>query len=146
MNDFEGRLVRQSLSYRLTRKCLPYTNFLHGYGSRQVQAGFTLVELMVVVAVIAILAAIAMPQFLKSADKANKGKQEADIRIIKNAAQLYVIDKNPTDAITVQKLVDEGYLAEHVLTPNKKEYTINRDASTRAISVAGDAEYDTTDD
>ena len=58
------------------------------------KGGFTLVELMVVVAVIAILAAIAMPQFLSAADKARNAKETADIQIIKNATQLYMIDKN----------------------------------------------------
>ena len=38
------------------------------------EGGFTLVELMVVVAVIAILAAIAMPQFMSAADKAKQSK------------------------------------------------------------------------
>ena len=55
--------------------------------------GFTLVELMVVVAVIAILAAIAMPQFLSAADRARTAKETADIQIIKNATQLYMIVK-----------------------------------------------------
>lgn len=58
------------------------------------KGGFTLVELMVVVAVIAILAAIAMPQFLSAADKARNAKETADIQIIKNATQLYMIVKN----------------------------------------------------
>ena len=57
------------------------------------KGGFTLVELMVVVAVIAILAAIAMPQFLSAADKARTAKETADIQIIKNATQLYMIVK-----------------------------------------------------
>ena len=57
------------------------------------KGGFTLVELMVVVAVIAILAAIAMPQFLSAADRARNAKETADIQIIKNATQLYMIVK-----------------------------------------------------
>ena len=58
------------------------------------KGGFTLVELMVVVAVIAILAAIAMPQFLSAADRARTAKETADIQIIKNATQLYMIVKD----------------------------------------------------
>ncbi len=86
--------------------------------------GFTLVELMVVVAVIAILAAIAMPQFLSAADRARTAKETADIQIIKNATQLYMIDKNVDTPPTVENLYKEGYLTEHVKTAKGKEYTI----------------------
>lgn len=88
------------------------------------KGGFTLVELMVVVAVIAILAAIAMPQFLSAADRARNAKETADIQIIKNATQLYMIDKNVDTPPTVENLYKEGYLTEHVKTPKDKEYTI----------------------
>lgn len=88
------------------------------------KGGFTLVELMVVVAVIAILAAIAMPQFLSAADRARNAKETADIQIIKNATQLYMIDKNVDTLPTVENLYKEGYLTEHVKTPKDKEYTI----------------------
>ena len=88
------------------------------------KGGFTLVELMVVVAVIAILAAIAMPQFLSSADRARNAKETADIQIIKNATQLYMIDKNVDTPPTVENLYKEGYLTEHVKTAKDKEYTI----------------------
>ncbi|WP_287514910.1 prepilin-type N-terminal cleavage/methylation domain-containing protein [Veillonella sp.] len=88
------------------------------------KGGFTLVELMVVVAVIAILAAIAMPQFLSAADRARNAKETADIQIIKNATQLYMIDKNVDTPPTVENLYKEGYLTEHVKTVKDKEYTI----------------------
>jgi len=88
------------------------------------KGGFTLVELMVVVAVIAILAAIAMPQFLSAADKARNAKETADIQILKNATQLYMIDKNVDTPPTVENLYKEGYLTEHVKTAKDKEYTI----------------------
>ena len=88
------------------------------------KGGFTLVELMVVVAVIAILAAIAMPQFLSAADRARNAKETADIQIIKNATQLYMIDKNVDTPPTVENLYKEGYLTEHVKTAKDKEYAI----------------------
>ena len=88
------------------------------------KGGFTLVELLVVVAVIAILAAIAMPQFLSAADRARNAKETADIQIIKNATQLYMIDKNVDTPPTVENLYKEGYLTEHVKTAKDKEYTI----------------------
>lgn len=91
---------------------------------RTKQGGFTLVELMVVVAVIAILAAIAMPQFMSAADKAKNAKQVADMQIIRNATQLYMIDKSLDTLPTVEKLYQEGYLTEHVKTTKGKEYVI----------------------
>lgn len=98
------------------------------------KGGFTLVELMVVVAVIAILAAIAMPQFLSAADRARNAKETADIQIIKNATQLYMIDKNVDTPPTVENLYKEGYLTEHVKTAKGKEYTITYEAVSGGTS------------
>lgn len=91
--------------------------------------GFTLVELMVVVAVIAILAAMAMPQFLSAADKARDAKIQADTQTIANAAQLYMVDKATTDVPTVNELYQSGYLSENVKTPKGGEYTITLEAN-----------------
>lgn len=87
--------------------------------------GFTLVELMVVVAIIAILAAVAMPQFMSAADKAKNAKEIADMKIIKDASQLYLIDKNESDVPTVEKLYEGGYLTEHVKDSKGGEYSIS---------------------
>ena len=92
------------------------------------KGGFTLVELMVV------LAAIAMPQFLSAADKARNAKETADIQIIKNATQLYMIDKNVDTPPTVENLYKEGYLTEHVKTAKGKEYTITYEAVSGGTS------------
>ncbi len=96
---------------------------------REEQGGFTLVELMVVVAIIAVLAAVAMPQFLNAGDKARDAKIQADTQTISNAAQLYMIDKS-TDAVpTVEDLYKEGYLSEAVKTPKGGDYTITAEAN-----------------
>jgi prepilin-type N-terminal cleavage/methylation domain-containing protein len=73
----------RELLTQLERSFLKYISFRRM--QRTKQGGFTLVELMVVVAVIAILAAIAMPQFMSAADKAKNAKQVADMQIIRNA-------------------------------------------------------------
>ena len=110
------------------------------------KGGFTLVELMVVVAVIAILAAIAMPQFLSAADRARNAKETADIQIIKNATQLYMIDKNVDTPPTVENLYKEGYLTEHVKTAKDKEYTITYEVvnggTAKAVVVINDRYVD----
>ncbi|ETJ27283.1 Type II secretory pathway pseudopilin PulG-like protein, partial [human gut metagenome] len=82
----------------------------------------------------AILAAIAMPQFLSAADKARNAKETADIQIIKNATQLYMIDKNVDTPPTVENLYKEGYLTEHVKTAKGKEYTITYEAVSGGTS------------
>ena len=88
-----------------------------------------LVELMVVVAVIAILAAIAMPQFLSAADRARTAKETADIQIIKKCnTALYDRQECRYTPPTVENLYKEGYLTEHVKTAKDKEYTITYEA------------------
>jgi general secretion pathway protein G len=54
--------------------------------------GFTLIELMVVIAIIALLATIALQNFKGSIDRARRVKAQADIAQLKSALDRYYLD------------------------------------------------------
>jgi len=61
---------------------------------------FTLIELLIVVAIIAILAAIAVPNFLEAMTRAKVSRTKADMRSVATAIETYRVDNNryPPDA------------------------------------------------
>jgi prepilin-type N-terminal cleavage/methylation domain-containing protein len=58
------------------------------------RAGFTLVEIMIVVAIIALLAAIAVPNFLRARKRSQATRCLEDLRVIDAAMDQYAIDAN----------------------------------------------------
>ncbi len=58
------------------------------------RGAFTLVEIMFVVAIIALLAAIALPNFLRARKRAQASKILEDLRILDAAIDLYAIETN----------------------------------------------------
>jgi prepilin-type N-terminal cleavage/methylation domain-containing protein len=62
--------------------------------SKPQPAAFTLIELLIVVAIIAILAAIAVPNFLEAQMRAKIGRCKADMRSIATALESYAVDNN----------------------------------------------------
>lgn len=55
---------------------------------------FTLIELLIVVAIIAILAAIAVPNFLEAQTRAKVSRAKADMRSIATGLESYAVDSN----------------------------------------------------
>lgn len=74
---------------------------------RRTMAGFTLIEIMVVMVIIAILGALIGPQILGRVDEARVTKAQQDIRVLSNALDLYRMDnfKYPTTDQGLEALV-----------------------------------------
>ena len=66
--------------------------------------GFTLVEIMIVVAIIALLAAIAIPNLLRAKLNANDALAKATIRAISTAAESYATAKNGNYPVDITSL------------------------------------------
>jgi prepilin-type N-terminal cleavage/methylation domain-containing protein len=65
------------------------------------RGGFTLVEIMIVVAIIALLAAIAVPGFLRARKRSQASRVINDLRLIDSAVDQYAIENNKATGATV---------------------------------------------
>ena len=63
--------------------------------------GFTLVEIMIVVAIIALLASIAVPGFLRARKRAQASRIINDLRLIDSAVDQYAIETNKVGGAAV---------------------------------------------
>jgi general secretion pathway protein G len=73
------------------------------------QRGFTLLELMVVMAVMLVLAAIAVPSYLASIRKAKEAVLKEDLHTMRVAIDSYTADKQKAPQ-SLDDLVQAGYL------------------------------------
>ncbi len=92
--------------------------------------GFTLVELMVVVVIIGVLTAIAIPVYNASTAKAEKGACEANLRMIDSAIQQYKMLDESTDPLTTGNLEEKlkSYFSDGIpICPSGGTYSIDSD-------------------
>jgi general secretion pathway protein G len=73
------------------------------------ESGFTLVELMVVMLIIGVLAAIAIPSFISSIKNAKEAVLKEDLHVMRNAIDSYTMDKAKAPQ-SLDDLVQSGYL------------------------------------
>lgn len=100
---------------------------------RKNEKGLTLIELLAVLVIVGIIAAIAVPAIGGIMDKSKTKADIATVAMVKDAAEKYVVDKlalvDSTSAsssvdVKVSDLIDEGYLSKAVTVNNIKEPTM----------------------
>jgi general secretion pathway protein G len=96
--------------------------FLHSTRRRAVQAGFTLIELMVVLVIIGVLAALIVPNVLDRADDARATAAKTDVNNLMQALKLYRLDNQryPSSEQGLQALVAKP--SAGAVPPNWKPY------------------------
>lgn len=95
--------------------------------ARRFQRGFTLIELMVVMAIISIILGIALPIYQKSLIRAKESVLRNNLFTIRNMIDEYTIDKQKAPE-SLQTLVSEGYLRQVPQDP-----MTNSDSTWRVI-------------
>ena len=76
------------------------------------RGGFTLVEIMIVVAIIALLAAIAVPGFLRARKRSQASRIINDLRLIDSAVDQYAIETNRSSGFSVNTVDWTNYLKQ----------------------------------
>jgi prepilin-type N-terminal cleavage/methylation domain-containing protein len=103
------------------------------------KSGFTLVEIMIVVAIIGLLAAIAIPNFVKARQASQKSACVANLKQIEGAKATWALEnkKVGTDTPTDGDLFGATlYIREKPACPASGTYTINNVDTRPACSVA----------
>jgi len=117
------------------------------------QKGFTMVELMVVIVIIGVLSAIALPTFNAQIDKAKVGRAVADLKSVKNLVELYYVENGKYP--DVEKFEDQvngnGLVWKSSDNPMKDPwgrayyYYVNSDGSSYVLLSEGPEEGDAED-
>ena len=84
--------------------------------TRSDDRGFTLVELMIVMLIISVLAAVAIPSFVAAIRNAKEAALKEDLHVMRDAIDSYTMDKNKAPQ-SLDDLVQNGYLKSIPVDP-----------------------------
>ena len=88
------------------------------YRTRSARSGFTLIEILIVVVILGILAAIVVPQFTNAADDASISSARTQLQSMRSQIELYYSQNGsyPADATWSTDLNNGGYIRSATVT------------------------------
>jgi len=94
-------------------------------GGRRQAAGFTLLELMIVISIIIILAAVTLPQYQRTIMHTRETVLRNDLRTIRSLIDQFAADKGRLPQ-SLDDLVSDGYMREVPIDPftGQKDWAI----------------------
>ncbi|NLF38574.1 prepilin-type N-terminal cleavage/methylation domain-containing protein [bacterium] len=98
--------------------------------------GFTLVEIMIVVAIIGLLVAIALPNFIEARRKSQTTTCKGNLKELDGAIQQYLMDTNApiSDATTADALLVPTYIRKLPVCPvGKQNYNYNSSSNVTVV-------------
>src|SRR5262245_25954750 len=117
------------------------------------QAGFTLVEIMVVVVILGLLATLVVPAVMGASDEARETKAKTDVRALADAVRMYrvnkgklpdtldvLIEKDDKGRSALEELPKDPWDHDYILRPGE------RSTDFEVISVGPDGTENTEDD
>jgi prepilin-type N-terminal cleavage/methylation domain-containing protein len=102
----------------------------------QKKAGFTLVEIMIVVAIIGLLAAIAIPNFVKARENAQLNSIFNNLRIIEGAKDQWALENKKGTGDSTDLALISDYLKGATVKPVVSEVYTTNPVGSPAYAVA----------
>lgn len=104
----------------------------------QKKSGFTLVEIMIVVAIIGLLAAIAIPSFLNARTRSQRSACQNNLRQLSGAMDQYALDHNNTAPTALSDICGATlYVKQTPTCPAGGSYTLGALGSDATCSQSG---------
>ena len=114
--------------------------------SHRIRQGFTLIEILIVVVILGILAAIVIPQFTDASQEAAASNLRSQLQTIRSQIELYNVQNpaTPYDAATAlatfwDPLVQGNYLQAEPINPLTRKPSVNDASAVAAAPAVGGA-------
>lgn len=115
---------------------------------KQNRNGFTLIELIVAIAILGVLVALSVPSFISYIEKSREASDRYELRALNGATRVYYASEpspNPfevmgtTDTVLLQTLVGEGFFSE-IPVPEQEDASYTWDYSSKVWLLSGTSE------